>query len=94
MLRRSPELVRTDCERLTCGLGTLVEDGVEDGGVEVGDENGEKTEPSTRFALSREASLLSWDLVREGFLGFAGDEDGGRRSNGTKPAGRRVMWIE
>lgn len=90
MLRRSPELVRTDCERLNCGLGALVEGAADDGGVEVGDEKGEKTEPSTRFALSREASLLSWDLVREGFLGLVRDA-GGRRSKGTKPAGRRVI---
>lgn len=93
MLRRSPELVRTDCERLTCGLGVLVDDAAEDVGEEGWDEKGEKTEPSTRFALSREASLFNWDLVREGFLGSGGD-DGGRKSNGTKPAGRRVICIE
>lgn len=70
-----------------------MDDAAEGDDVEFWDENGEKTDPITRFALSREASLLSCDLALEDFLGFAGD-GGDRRSNGTKPAGRRVICIE
>jgi hypothetical protein len=55
--------------------------------------NEEKTEPNTRFALSREASFLSSRRNRDSVLGSGG---GGRglRSKGTKPAGSRVMCIE
>jgi len=55
-----------------CGVG--VEDVV---AVEV-EENGERTEPNTRLAVSREASFPTSMLNREGFLGFFG---GGRGRN-------------
>ena len=42
------------------GLADLVEVAAEDGAVEVDEEKGEKTDPSTRFAFSREASFLSF----------------------------------
>jgi hypothetical protein len=86
-------------DRLVSGLGDLVELAAEDEAdevsevVEVLEENGENTEPSTRFAFSREASFLSSMRNLESFLGSRG-RGGGRRSNGMKPAGRRVMCIE
>jgi len=44
------------------GLADLVEVAAEDGAVEVeaAEEKGEKTDPSTRFAFSREARFLSF----------------------------------
>jgi hypothetical protein len=75
------------------GLGDLVELAAEDVAVEKEEEDGKKTEPSTLFAFSREASFLSCNRNLEGFLGGKGGGEG-RRSNGTKPAGRRVMCIE
>jgi hypothetical protein len=61
--------------------------------IEEFEENGEKTEPSTRFAFSLEASFLSSIRNLEGFLGsFA--SGWGLRSNGTNPDGRRVICIE
>jgi hypothetical protein len=41
------------------GLADLVGVAAEDGAVELDEEKGEKTDPSTRFAFSREASFLS-----------------------------------
>lgn len=80
-------------DRVVSGLIDLVELTAEDAAVEELKENGEKTDPSTRFAFSREASFLRSNRKREGF--FASGEGGrGRRSNGTKPAGRRVIRIE
>lgn len=74
------------------GLSDLVESAAEDVAVEVLEENGEKTEPSTRLAFSLDASFLSSRLNLEGFLGSLG-VGGGRRSNGIKPAGRRVICM-
>jgi hypothetical protein len=56
IFRRSVD--RVDCVRLTCGLGDRVD---EDADPVVGlfEEKEENTEPSTRFALSREASFVS-----------------------------------
>lgn len=56
-------------------------------------EEDRKTDPNTRFAFSRDASFLSSMRNLEGFLGSLGG-GAGRRSNGTKPAGSRVMCIE
>lgn len=42
------------------GLAERVEVAAEDGAAELDEEKGEKTEPSTRFAFSREASFLSF----------------------------------
>jgi hypothetical protein len=89
IFRRSVD--RVDCDRLTCGLGDLVDEEA-DAAVGLVEEKEEKTEPITRFALSREASFVSWVLAREGFLGRGWG--GGRRSKGTKPAGSRVMCME
>lgn len=75
------------------GLGDLVELAAEDVAVEEEEEDGKKTEPNTLFAFSREASFLSCNRNLEGFLGGRGGGEG-RRSNGTNPAGRRVMCIE
>ena len=75
------------------GLSDLVELAAEDVAVEGFEENGEKTDPSTRFAFSREASFLNSRRNLEGCFGVFGGGDG-RRSNGTKPAGRRVICIE
>jgi hypothetical protein len=55
--------------------------------------NEEKTEPSTRFADSREASFLNSKRNLVGVLG-SGGVGNGRRSKGTIPAGNRVMCIE
>ena len=55
--------------------------------------NGEKTDPSTRFAFSLDASFLSSMRNLEAFLGWGGG-GGGLRSKGTKPAGKRVICIE
>jgi hypothetical protein len=54
--------------------------------------NEEKTEPNTRFALSREASFVSTRRNLEGFLGSGG---GGRgcKSRGTVPARNCVVCI-
>ena len=57
------------------------------------EEKDEKTEPSTRFAFSREASFLNSTLNLNGLFGWGGDGRG-LRSKGTKPAGRRVICIE
>jgi hypothetical protein len=54
--------------------------------------NGEKTDPSTRFAFSRDASFLSSMRNLEALWGWGGG--GGLRSKGTKPAGKRVICIE
>ena len=76
------------------GLSDLVELAAEDVAVEgLEEENGAKTDPSTRFAFSREASFLNSRRNLEGCLGGFGGGDG-RKSNGTKPAGRRVICIE
>jgi hypothetical protein len=75
------------------GLVGLVELAAEDGAVEVDEENGEKTDPSTRFAFSREASFLSSTRNLDPFFGSEGG-GGGLRSNGTKSAGRLVICIE
>lgn len=56
-----------------------------------GDEGEEKTELSTRFTLSRDASFLSSVRNREGFFGVVAVAGRGRKSCGTKPAGSRVM---
>jgi hypothetical protein len=56
-------------------------------------EREEKTEPNTRFALSREASFLNPIRNLDGFLGSGGGGTG-RSSKGTKPAGSLVMCIE
>jgi hypothetical protein len=45
---------------IVCGLADLEEVAAEDGAAELDEEKGVKTEPSTRFAFSREASLLSF----------------------------------
>ena len=58
----------------------------DDGAEEVEEENGEKTDPSTRFAFSREASFLSFTRNFESFFGSGGG-GAGRRSKGTKPPG-------
>jgi hypothetical protein len=55
--------------------------------------NEEKTEPNTRFAVSREASFLKSIRNLDGVFGSGGDGSG-RRSRGTMPAGNRVMCIE
>lgn len=55
--------------------------------------NEEKTEPSTRFAVSREASFLNSNRNLDGVFGSGGDGRGSR-SRGTMPAGNRVMCIE
>ncbi len=75
------------------GLVELVELAARDGAVEADEEKGEKTDPSTRFAFSREASFLSSTRNFDIFFSCRG---GGRglRSNGTKPAGRLVICIE
>jgi len=76
------------------GLAERVELAAEDGAEEEDVEDSEeKTDPSTRFAFSREASFLNSMRRRDTFLGSGG---GGRglRSKGMKPAGRRVMCIE
>lgn len=75
------------------GLVDLVELAAEDGAVEADEEKGEKTDPSTRFAFSREASFLSSMRNFDTFFGSGGG-GGGVRSNGAKPAGRRVICIE
>lgn len=75
------------------GLGDLVELAAEDVAVEVVEEDGKKTEPSTLFAFSREASFLNCNRDLEGPFGGGGGGEG-RRSNGTKPGGRRVICIE
>jgi hypothetical protein len=77
------------------GLADPVELAAEDGAVEVevDEEKGEKTDPSTRFAFSREASFLSSTRNLDGFFGSRGG-GGGLRSKGTKSAGRRVICIE
>lgn len=75
------------------GLSDLVELAAEVVAVEGLEENGEKTDPSTRFAFSREASFLNSRRNLEGCLGGFGGGDG-RRSKGTKPAGRRVICME
>jgi hypothetical protein len=86
-------------DRLVSGLGDLVELAAEDEAeevfavLEVLEENGENTDPSTRFAFSREASFLSSMRNLESFLGSRGGGCG-RRSNGMNPAGSRVIWIE
>ena len=72
---------------VACGVTAEDEEAVE---VE---ENGEKTEPSTLFAFSREASFPTSMLSREGFLRCFGG-GWGRKSYGTKPAGERMMCIE
>jgi hypothetical protein len=77
------------------GLVDLLEvpaEGVAGGGGEV-EENGENTDPSTRFAFSRDASFLSSMRNLEAFFDWGGG-GGGLRSKGTKPAGKRVIWIE
>jgi hypothetical protein len=75
------------------GLADLVDVAAEDGAVELDEEKGEKTDPSTRFAFSREASFLSFTWNLDNFFGSGGG-GGGLRSNGMNPAGRRVMCIE
>lgn len=57
------------------------------------DDSEGKTEPSTRFAVSREASFLNSIRNLFGVFGF-GVAGSGRRSSGTMPAGNRVMCIE
>jgi len=78
---------------LLSGVADLVELAAEDEAVEEAEENEGKTDPSTRFAFSLEASFLNSELIREGFWGDGGCGTG-RRSKGTKPAGSRVMCIE
>jgi len=56
-------------------------------------EKEEKTEPSTRFAFSREASFPNSTLNLDGYL-VSGGGGSGLRSKGTKPAGRRVLCME
>lgn len=75
------------------GLADLVELAAEVVATEEFEEEGKKTEPSTRFAFSREASFLSCRRNFEGSFGGGGGGPG-RRSNGTKPAGNRVICIE
>jgi hypothetical protein len=77
------------------GLEDLEDDALaaEDEAVEEFEVNEEKTEPNTRFALSREASFLSSRRNLDGFLGSGGG-GWGLRSKGMKPAGSRVMCIE
>lgn len=95
MVDGSVETTESDArgEAEAAGLGDLVELAAEDVAVEEEEEDGKKTEPSTRFAFSREASFLSCNRNLEGLFGGGGGGDG-RRSNGTNPAGRRVMCIE
>lgn len=76
----------------SAGLVDLEESAAEDVAAEEA-EDGKKTEPSTLFAFSREASFLNCNRNLEGFFSGGGGGDG-RRSNGTNPAGRRVIWIE
>jgi len=78
---------------LTGGLGDRVELAAEDEAAEEFEESEEKTEPSTRFAFSREASFSSSVRIHEGFFG-GGGVGRGRRSAGMKPGGKRVIWIE
>jgi hypothetical protein len=61
--------------------------------LEVGGENEGNTDPSTRFAPSREASFLNSRLSLEDFFG---DLSRGRgcRWAGPNPAGSRVICIE
>lgn len=61
--------------------------------MELDEVKGEKTDPSTRFAFSREASLLSFTWNLDALFG-PGAGGGGLRSSGIKPAGRRVICIE
>lgn len=75
------------------GLADLVELAAEDVAVEELEDEGKKTEPNTLFAFSREASFLSCNRNLDGFFGGGGGGEG-RRSNGTNPAGRRVMCME
>lgn len=75
------------------GLGALAGGSAGDVADEDAEEKGRKTDPSTRFAVSRDASFLNSTRSLDGFLG-SGRDGGGLRSNGTNPAGSRVIWIE
>ena len=81
------------------GRGSGLEDldvdslAAEDEAEEEFEENGDKTEPNTRFAVSREASFPNSNRNLDGFFGSGGG-GGGRRSRGMMPAGNRVMCIE
>jgi hypothetical protein len=75
------------------GLNDLLEPAAGDEAAEEEDEEREgKTDPSSRFALSREASFLNSMRLLEGFLGSRDGGDGFRSA--AKPAGKRVMCIE
>ena len=82
-----------DGARVEAGLDERVEPAAEDEAVEEVEESEEKTDPSTRFAFSREASFLSSTIIREDFLGSGGG-CGIPSSKAAKPAGIRVMCIE
>jgi hypothetical protein len=75
------------------GLADLVELAAEDVAADELEDDGKKTEPSTLFAVSRDASFVSCIRSLEGFFGGGGGGEG-RRSKGTKPAGSRVICIE
>lgn len=77
----------------TPGLVDLVELAAEVVELELLEEVARKNEPSTLFAVSREASFLSCRRNLERCFGGRGGGRG-RRSKGTKPAGRRVICIE
>ncbi|TAQ90235.1 hypothetical protein B7494_g1433 [Chlorociboria aeruginascens] len=68
-------------------------DGLPDDGKDDEEEKEEKTEPSSRFAFSLDASFPS---CLRNMDGCSGPGEGGRglRSKGIKPAGRRVICIE
>lgn len=64
-------------------------------GGERDEEKGDRTEPSTRFALSLAASFLRSRRNLDGVRGGVTAQGGvGRRSGGTKPAGNLVMCME
>lgn len=62
------ELRRDDPGILEVGV-VAAEGAAEDEAVGVFEENGEKTEPNTRFACALEASFLSFTRSLEGFFG-------------------------